>query len=331
MKPWLLSSLSVAVLLLTLAGCSYGPEKFHTAAKPPPMRTREQIANDSVKTINDLELTIHNVKDAKTAKDAIPKVNEAFGRLMNLVQEGQAVARTLTPEKNKQLDEQPEPNRSMASLSAAVNDLNKISGLPPELRQAFLEQQDKLQQAEDAAKAEHALPPLEVLPENPPNSSCWVVWFLCLFVLAACVGFLFRDGLWSNAIVLVNVVFAGLLAMNFYEPLANFMTYYNDDVHSYVAFFDFLALWVCFVLAASVFRAATDAVSKVRVRFLKIVDYWGGVVLSLCVGWVMVGFTLTSLHAAPLAQYPVFGTFQPQSNMFFGAGPGPRVARLHPV
>ena len=44
-----------------------------------------------------------------------------------------------------------------------------------------------------------------------------MMWLLCLVVMAACVGFLSRDGLWSNAIRLVNVVLAGLLAMNFYE------------------------------------------------------------------------------------------------------------------
>ena len=53
-------------------------------------------------------------------------------------------------------------------------------------------------------------------------------------------------------------------------------------------------------------------------RFLKIVDLWGGIVLSLCIGWIMVGFTLVSLHAAPLGQYPLLGSFQPQNNMFFG-------------
>ena len=40
--------------------------------------------------------------------------------------------------------------------------------------------------------------------------------------------------------------------------------------------------------------------------------------LSLCIGWVMVGFTLASLHAGPLGQYPLLGSFQPQNNMFFG-------------
>ena len=106
--------------------------------------------------------------------------------------------------------------------------------------------------------------------------------------------------------------------MNFYEWLANVADELQRSLHPYVSFFDFLALWICFILFAVVFRAVTDAVSKVRVRFLKIVDLWGGAVLSLCIGWVMVGFTLTSLHAAPLAQYPLLGSFQPQNSMFFG-------------
>ena len=154
---------------------------------------------------------------------------------------------------------------------------------------------------------------------NPPDSAqTWAIWLLCVLILAVCVGLLYRDGLWSNAIRLVNVVFAGLLAMNFYEWLAKWMTNYNDDIHSFVPFFDFLALWTCFVLFMAVFRAATDAVSKVRVRFLQIIDLWGGVVLSLGIGWIMLGFTLVSLHAAPLGQYPLLGSFQPQSRMFFG-------------
>ena len=80
------------------------------------MRTQEQNCQRLGQDDQRSRTQIHNVKDAKTAKDAIPKVNEAFGRLMNLAQEGQAVARTLTPEKNKQLDEQYKPNRSMRVL-----------------------------------------------------------------------------------------------------------------------------------------------------------------------------------------------------------------------
>jgi hypothetical protein len=49
---------------------------------------------------------------------------------------------------------------------------------------------------------------------------------------------------------------------------------------------------------------------------MSIVDRIGSVVLSLVVGWVMVAFTLTTLHAAPLAEKFLFGAFDYQSTMF---------------
>jgi len=106
--------------------------------------------------------------------------------------------------------------------------------------------------------------------------------------------------------------------MNFYEWVATSVTKISDSIRPWEPLIDFLSLWTCFILFMVVFRAVTDAVSKVRVRFLKVVDQTGGIALSLCIGWVMVGFTLTSLHAAPLAQYPLLGSFQPQNKMFFG-------------
>ena len=95
----------------------------------------------------------------------------------------------------------------------------------------------------------------------------WTTWLLCLLILGVCVGFLFRDGLWGNAIRLVNVVFAGLLTMNFYEPLATWLMNYGEEFHSYAAFWDFLAMWTCFVFFVVVFRAVTDTVSRVRMRW----------------------------------------------------------------
>jgi hypothetical protein len=71
----------------------------------------------------------------------------------------------------------------------------------------------------------------------------------------------------------------------------------------------------------AIFRSVTDMVSKVKVRFLQVIDRPGGIVLSICIGWVMVGFTLISLHAAPLSQYPLLGSFKPQDGMFFGLAP----------
>ena len=150
------------------------------------------------------------------------------------------------------------------------------------------------------------------------------MWVLILFVMAACAGFLFQDGIWGNCLRLVNVLFAGLLTMNFYEPVARFLTKPGDymaslkydDLHSFTVFFDFLAFWICFVFFAAILIAVTGSISRVRVRFMQVAERAGGVVLSLIIGWVMSGIVLVSLHLAPLCEYPFLGCFQPQSNMF---------------
>jgi hypothetical protein len=161
---------------------------------------------------------------------------------------------------------------------------------------------------------------------TPAQGGTWAMWILILFVMAACAGFLFQDGIWGNCLRLVNVLFAGLLTMNFYELVADFLTKPGDywsalkyeDMHMFTPFFDFLAFWLCFIFFAAFMIGITDAVSKVRVRFLQVADRAGGIALSLIIGWVMSGIVLTSLHLAPLAEYPFLGCFQPQSSMFLG-------------
>ena len=67
----------------------------------------------------------------------------------------------------------------------------------------------------------------------------------------------------------------------------------------------------------------TDQVSKVKVRFLKIADQIGSGVFALLIGWVMVCFTMMTLHTAPLAKTFLFGGFNssPDQSMFLGLAP----------
>jgi hypothetical protein len=144
-----------------------------------------------------------------------------------------------------------------------------------------------------------------------------IVMFIIFF---ACVAMLYNDGFWSNAIRLVNVVTAALLAMNFFEPLANFLEGWQPGLSF---FCDFISLWGLFIVFSIIFRALTDSVSKVKVRFLKMADQIGSGVLSLWIGWVMVCFTLTTLHAAPLARNSLGGSFStdPEVRMVMGFAP----------
>lgn len=141
---------------------------------------------------------------------------------------------------------------------------------------------------------------------------------LMLVILFACVATLYTEGMWSNAIRLINVVTAALLAVNFWEPVAASLDGWQP---TYTYVWDFLVLWGLFAIFMAVFRAATDLLSRVKVRFLKIADRIGSGLLSVWIGWVMVCFTMLTLHTAPLARNFLGGSLVPEERMVMGLAP----------
>ncbi len=141
-----------------------------------------------------------------------------------------------------------------------------------------------------------------------------------LVVFFAVVAMLVREGLWSNAISFFNVMTAAMLASNYFETLADWLT---KKFPSYTYLLDFLSLWAIFCAVLIVLRLLTDRISRVKVRFKMPVEWAGGIFFALWVGWIMVCFTTFSLHTAPLARNSFGGDFQPTptSDMFFGLAP----------
>ena len=129
---------------------------------------------------------------------------------------------------------------------------------------------------------------------------------------------LYTEGLWGNALRLINAVTAALLATNFFEPLANWL---EGMMPAYGYLCDFLAMWLVFGVSMGVLRAMTDYASKVKVRFLKIVDQVGSGILACCVAAVMVSFVATTMHTAPLGEKFLFGGFQSDQPMMAGLAP----------
>jgi uncharacterized membrane protein required for colicin V production len=139
--------------------------------------------------------------------------------------------------------------------------------------------------------------------------------FLLLVIIFACVATSYTEGMWSNAIKLVNVITATLVAVNLFEPVANALDRWQS---SYTFVWDFLSLWGLFGLTLLVLRELTDRISRVQVRFLKIVDRIGSGFFSVWIGWVMVCFTLMTLHTAPLSRNFLWDGFKPEESMMFG-------------
>ena len=136
--------------------------------------------------------------------------------------------------------------RSETSLEEAIV---KIKVPTKDFTKAFVSGMQEIKQG--AGRRREASPPLR-LPRSCPTPSPTPRVGRC--GSSACSSWppasasSSRDGLWSNAIRLVNVVFAGLLAMNFYEPLANWLTKLQRDLPS-------LRLLARFPLAVDLFHS----------------------------------------------------------------------------
>lgn len=140
-----------------------------------------------------------------------------------------------------------------------------------------------------------------------------LVWLICIAML-------WNEGMWSNCLTLVNVLLSAMLAMNLFEPLADFL---DGKAPSFTFVWDYLSIWFVFFLSFIILRAATDQISKYRVKFIMPIEQAGRVISVVLIGWIMVSLALTSLHTAPLARTAVRGSFQaePMSNNFIGFAP----------
>jgi hypothetical protein len=138
------------------------------------------------------------------------------------------------------------------------------------------------------------------------------LWLIMILLFFGCVAFLVNGGLWTNTLVLINTVTAGLIAFNYFEPLASWL---DKQLPSFTYVWDFLSVWLVFSVAMGIMRTATDLLSRVKVKFKRPVDQIGGILMACIVGMVMVCFTAATLHTAPLARKFLFDSFDPDSPM----------------
>lgn len=148
-----------------------------------------------------------------------------------------------------------------------------------------------------------------------------MLFLLLILVFGVTAGMVWREGLWGAAITLFNVLFAAMLATNYFEPVAAMLEQHVERRLTY--FWDYTALWGLFVITYIPLRIVTGLLSRYRVRFNKWIELAGCSLLALWVGWVMLCFTCMTLHTAPLPRDSFKGAFQPEpkSGNFLGMSP----------
>jgi hypothetical protein len=137
---------------------------------------------------------------------------------------------------------------------------------------------------------------------------------LAVFVTVSAA--LWKEGIWSTLVMLLNVVLAATVATAWYEKLVAVL---EPRLPSYTYLLDFVALWGLFCLLLLGLREATDRISRTKVKLRRPVELFGGPLVAALVGWVMTCFTAVTLHTAPVPRG--FVQPAPESRMFFGLAP----------
>ena len=116
--------------------------------------------------------------------------------------------------------------------------------------------------------------------------------------------------------MLVIVLLSGLLAMNFFEPLAMFLEENIASSGSWRYRWDFIALVGLFGGFVFAFRSAAEYLSPTFMQVHPLVHEIARWSCGLLTGYVTMAILLTALHTAPLPRE--FLGFTPERKNFFG-------------
>lgn len=142
-----------------------------------------------------------------------------------------------------------------------------------------------------------------------------IIDILLLLVFGLVTWCVASEGPWGAALTCLSVIFGGLLAMNFFEPVAALLEQYVSASPDMSQRWDVIALVGIFAITVTLLRLATD---RLLPTFIAVHAWlfegmrWGGAALT---GYVTIAILLTALHTARLPRE--FLGFTPErSNLF---------------
>jgi hypothetical protein len=123
------------------------------------------------------------------------------------------------------------------------------------------------------------------------------------------------EGLWGSALMFFNVVFGGMIAFNFYEPVARLL----DSTGIGWGFSDTLCLLGLFAVATGLLRMTTETIAPAMVRFPPPVYHAGRLLFGAGGAAVTVAIAILAFHAAPVHK-KIFNAVKYDTSPPFHAG-----------
>ncbi|RUL89713.1 hypothetical protein [Tautonia sociabilis] len=125
------------------------------------------------------------------------------------------------------------------------------------------------------------------------------------------------EGLWGAALIFFNVLFASVIAFNFYETLAGLITQ-NAGSWSY-GYADLVSLMLLFLVSLVLLRVTTDSLGPTMIRFPLPVYHAGRILFGLGAATIATAFMMVAFHTAPVHK-KIFGVVGHDTKPPFGLG-----------
>jgi hypothetical protein len=135
------------------------------------------------------------------------------------------------------------------------------------------------------------------------------------------------EGAWGAAMVFFTVLFSGLIAMNTFEPLAEWLAIQVSDSETWQSRWDVISLLGLFGASVFIMRVVTERLAPARMPIPQLAEFPLRWLAAIATASVTLGVLLTSLHIAPLPRVVTkdeileVAGFQPEREQFFGLAP----------
>jgi hypothetical protein len=143
----------------------------------------------------------------------------------------------------------------------------------------------------------------------------WIIDVVFAFLILLMTYALSAEGLWGAALMFFNVLFGGLIAFNFYEPLARLI----DSTGIGWGFSDTLSMLSIFCVSVLLLRMTTETLAPAMVRFPTPVYHAGRFLFALGTSLVSMAILILSFHTAPVHK-KIFGSIDYNHKPPFGMG-----------
>jgi hypothetical protein len=144
----------------------------------------------------------------------------------------------------------------------------------------------------------------------------WIVDLTVLILVLGITYALASEGLWGAALSFMNALFSGLIALNFYEPLAALIA----QAEFLSGFADTLSLLGLFTASLLLLRLTTDYLGPTMIRFPTPIYHLGRWLFGFAAACVTMGILLLGFHTAPVHKRMFYGAYPYDKKPPFGMG-----------